>query len=55
VVAELWLREQVAAGRGDGVALGQLIGLERITATAQRAAWPGVWKKVQQKHPSSWV
>ncbi|MBV8301549.1 MAG: CHAD domain-containing protein [Candidatus Dormibacteraeota bacterium] len=55
VVAEDWLRRQVAQGRGDPLTVGQLVAMQRAEAATEREAWPDVWRRIRRRRPDSWV
>ncbi|MBV8444936.1 MAG: hypothetical protein JOZ92_03365, partial [Candidatus Dormibacteraeota bacterium] len=55
VVAEDWLRRQVAEGRGDPRTVGQLVAMQRAEAATEREAWPDVWRRIRRRRPDSWV
>jgi CHAD domain-containing protein len=54
VTARAWLRESSALGPRAFVA-GELSMLENQAAGEDRAAFPGVWKKVQRKRLRKWM
>lgn len=54
VTARAWLRDSSAAGPRAFVA-GELSMLENQAAADDRAAFPGVWKKVQRKRLRKWM
>ena len=53
VVAEAWLRERAGVIE-DRFVLGELVGLERAAAAANRRAWPAAWAATRRAHPQRW-
>ncbi len=54
VVAQAWLRQSAAGGKGALVA-GQLIAVERAATERARVEWPATWKRLDRKKLRRWL
>jgi CHAD domain-containing protein len=55
VVAESWLRSAAAAVPTSGLAVGQLIALERSRRSELRTRWPSTWHTASSKRLRRWL